>query len=73
MKHEVGGLQTKWTESHIHTHTHTHEHAHVCEPRKTKKCERATSGGSVVKSPPADAGDTGLIPVPLRSHRPRSS
>ena len=25
-------------------------------------------GGSVVKSPPANAGDTGLIPDPGRSH-----
>ena len=47
MKHEVDGLQAKWTESHTHTHTHTHastrKHTHVHEPRKTKKCKRMTS------------------------------
>ena len=30
-------------------------------------------GGSVVKNPPANAGDTGLIPGPGRSHMPRSN
>ena len=30
-------------------------------------------GGTVVKNPPANAGDTGLIPGPGRSHMPRSS
>ena len=30
-------------------------------------------GGSVVKNRPANAGDTGLIPGPEESHRPRSS
>ena len=30
-------------------------------------------GGAVVKNPPANAGDTGLIPGPGRSHMPRSS
>ena len=30
-------------------------------------------GGSVVKKPPANAGDTGLIPDPGRSHTPQSS
>ena len=29
------------------------------------------SGGSVVKNPPANAGDTGLIPDPRRSHMPQ--
>ena len=28
-------------------------------------------GGTVVESPPADAGDTGLCPGPGRSHMPR--
>ena len=27
-------------------------------------------GGSVVKNPPANAGETGLIPDPKRSHMP---
>ena len=29
-------------------------------------------GGTVVKNPPANAGDTGSIPGPGRSHVPRS-
>ena len=35
--------------------------------------ERDFPGGTVVKNPPADAGDTGLIPGPGRSHMPRSN
>ena len=30
-------------------------------------------GGAVVKNPPADAGDTGSIPGPGRSHMPRGN
>ena len=30
-------------------------------------------GGTVVKNPPANAGDTGSSPGPGRSHMPRSS
>ena len=30
-------------------------------------------GGAVVKNPPANAGDTGLIAGPGRSHMPRSN
>ena len=30
-------------------------------------------GGSVVKNPPANAGDTGFIPGPGRSHVPQSN
>ena len=30
-------------------------------------------GGSVVKNPPANAGDMGSIPDPRRSHMPRSN
>ena len=30
-------------------------------------------GGAVVKNPPANAGDTGSIPGPGRSHMPRSN
>ena len=30
-------------------------------------------GGAVVKSPPANAGDTGPIPAPGRSHTPWSN
>ena len=34
---------------------------------------RGFPGGLVVKNLPANAGDTGLIPGPRRSHVPRSS
>ena len=30
-------------------------------------------GGPVVKNPPANAGDTGLVPNLGRSHRPKGS
>ena len=30
-------------------------------------------GGTVIKNPPANAGDTGLSPSPGRSHMPRSN
>ena len=30
-------------------------------------------GGTVAKNPPANAGDTGLIPGPGRSHKPHSN
>ena len=37
------------------------------------KCEHAGfSGGSVVKNPPANAGDMGSIPSPGGSHMPQS-
>ena len=34
----------------------------------TKKSQGGFPGGAVVKNPPADAGDMGLIPGPGRSH-----
>ena len=37
-----------------------------------KKQERAFPGGAVVKNPPANAGDTGTIPGPGRTHMPWS-
>ena len=37
----------------VYTHTHTHTHTPTCV---------GFPGGSVVKEPPANAGDTGLIP-----------
>ena len=30
-------------------------------------------GGSMVKNPPANAGDTGSIPDPGRSHKPQGN
>ena len=38
-----------------------------------RRCLRGFSGGAVVKNPPANAGDTGSIPGPGRSHMPRSN
>ena len=38
-----------------------------------KRNKRDFPGGTVVRNPPANAGDTGLIPGPERSHMPRSS
>ena len=35
--------------------------------------DTASPGGLVVKSPPANSGDTGSIPGPRRSHIPRSN
>ena len=33
--------------------------------------EQGSPGGPVVKNPPCNAGDTGLIPGPQRFHMPR--
>ena len=42
------------------------------QKKKLKKRRAGTSlGGPVVTNPPADAGDTGSIPGPGRSHLPR--
>ena len=38
-----------------------------------EKAKRDVPGGPVVKNPPANAGDTGLIPGPGRSDMPRST
>ena len=35
------------------------------------RMERGFPGGTVVKNPPANAGDTGSIPGPGRSHMPK--
>ena len=37
------------------------------------KVKQGFRGGTVVKNPPANAGDMGLIPGPGRSHMPRSN
>ena len=37
------------------------------------KYSRDFPGGTVVKNPPANAGDTGSSPGPGRSHMPRSN
>ena len=36
-------------------------------------CSWGFPGGTVVKNPPANAGDTGSSPDPGRSHMPRSN
>ena len=36
-------------------------------------CISGFPGGLVVKTPPCDAGDTGSIPGPGRSHMPQSN
>ena len=38
-----------------------------------KEKNRDFPGGTVVKNPPANAGDTGSIPGPGRSHMPWSN
>ena len=45
---------------------------HLNIPLK-KEYGRDFLGGTVVKNPPANAGDTGSIPGPGRSHMPRSN
>ena len=40
---------------------------------KTNNVQLCFPGASVVKHPPADAGDTGLIPDPGRSHMLRAT
>ena len=42
-------------------------------PLRTRNKPKGFPGGAVVKNPPANAGDTGLIPGPGRSHMPRST
>ena len=39
----------------------------------TKRHVSVFPGGTVVKNPPANAGDTGSSPGPGRSHMPRSN
>ena len=40
---------------------------------KVKNGQGGFPGGTVVKNPPANAGDTGASPGPGRSHMPRSN
>ena len=41
--------------------------------KRNKRYPRDFSGGTVVKNPPANAGDTGLSPGPGESHMPQSN
>ena len=45
----------------------------LCSSRDTIKRVKGFPGGTVVKNPPANAGDTGLSPGPGRSHMPWSN
>ena len=45
----------------------------VKEEHILNKRQRDFAGGTVVKNPPANAGDMGSIPGPGRSHMPRSN
>ena len=48
------------------THTHT-------KITQSKNGQKGFPGGSVVKNPPANAGDMGSIPGPGSSYIPRSN
>ena len=48
-------------------------HVSLFKRRLEKKKKRDFPGGAVVKNLPANAGDTGSIPGPGRSHMPRSN
>ena len=43
------------------------------QKKLSKVCGRDFPGGTMVKNPPANAGDKGSSPGPRRSHRPRSN
>ena len=45
----------------------------VIEIEQGRTTEGDFPGGTVVKNPPANAGDTGLSPGPGRSHMPQSN
>ena len=42
-------------------------------PHHLKEISEGFPGGTVLKNPPANAGDTGSSPDPGRSHMPRSN
>ena len=47
--------------------------SHLSQCLSLKRPELGFPGGTVVKNPHANAGDTGLSPGPGRSHMPRSN
>ena len=53
--------------------TITAESLHTDNDGNVKSEEKDFSGGTVVKNPPANAGDTGSGPGLGRSHMPRSN
>ena len=48
-------------------------YSHLSWSTPARNLERDFPGGTVVKNPPANAGDTGSSPGPGRSHMPRSN
>ena len=46
---------------------------HIKKNNNLKKKKRGFPGGAVEKNLPANAGDTGSIPGPGKSHMPRSN
>ena len=55
------------------THTHTHTHTFLLENPLLKHLQLDFLGGTVVKNPPASAGDMGSSPGPGKSHMPQSN
>ena len=53
---------------HVYIHTYTNIYIYI-----KNEVILGFPGGTVVKNPPANAGDTGSIPGPGRSHMPRSN
>ena len=49
------------------------EFSKLCLTVKAKFITPGFPGGTVVKNPPANAGDMGLSPGPGRSHMPQSN
>ena len=61
----------KWNIPHLPPWSFCSSYTVPCCSSKTER--KDAPGGSVVKNPPADAGDTGSIPDPETSHIPRSN
>ena len=51
----------------------TQSYLRAGEQHNQKCAGRGFPGGTVVKNPPVNAGDTGSSPGPGRSHMPRSN
>ena len=57
----------------IRTHSQKEDHEDTGRRQPSKAKELGFPGGTVVKNPSANAGDTGSSPGPGRSHMPRSN
>ena len=66
----LGSIITKQHLDHDFTSIDTDTRARTC---KLKKHKQDFPGGTVVRNPPVNAGDTGSSPGPGGSHMPRSS